>query len=375
MHPASSTMSLKTFFNRYLPPLEAEMRAVVQTSDPRYAGLFGMLRYHMGWADAAFNPYQARTGKRVRPVLCLLACEACGGDWEQALPAAAALELMHNFSLIHNDIEDQDKTRRGRPTIWALWGEAQAINAGDVLFALAQLALLRLSERGALSMPALSLSQEPALSLPALSGAEGSKGTMPATTVVTALHLFNRTCLALTGGQYLDIGFESRDSISIADYLTMVEGKTGALVACACEMGSLVAAAPDAQCKSLRTFGHHLGLAFQMRDDVLGIWGDPIVTGKPAGADIARRKKSLPILHGLEQSAELRALLAQETLSTADVHRATELLRETDSREYAEQLAQEFHTQALAALGQANLHGPAALALRELAQMLLSRER
>ncbi len=355
-------MSLKTFFNRYLPPLEAEMRAVVQTADPRYAGLFGMLRYHMGWADAAFNLCQARTGKRVRPVLCLLACEACGGDWEQALPAAAALELMHNFSLIHDDIEDQDKTRRGRPTIWALWGEAQAINAGDVLFALAQLALLRLSERGALS-------------LPALSGAEGSKGTVPATTVVTALRLFNRTCLALTGGQYLDIGFESRDSISIADYLTMVEGKTGALVACACEMGSLVAAAPDVQRENLRTFGHHLGLAFQMRDDVLGIWGDPIVTGKPAGADIARRKKSLLILHGLEQSAELRALLAQETLSTADVHRATELLRETDSREYAEQLAQEFHAQALAALDQANLHGPAALALHELAQMLLSRER
>ncbi len=362
------------------------MRAVVQTADPRYAGLFGMLRYHMGWADAAFNPCQGRTGKRVRPVLCLLACEACGGDWEQALPAAAALELMHNFSLIHDDVEDQDKTRRGRSTIWALWGEAQAINAGDVLFALAQLALLRLSERGALSLPALSGaegSKEPAL--PAPSVVEGSlskepalslsKGTVPATTVVTALHLFNRTCLALTGGQYLDIGFESRDSISIADYLTMVEGKTGALVACACEMGSLVAAAPDAQCKSLRTFGHHLGLAFQMRDDVLGIWGDPIVTGKPAGADIARRKKSLPILHGLEQSAELRALLAQETLSTADVHRATELLRETDSREYAERLAQEFHAQALAALDQANLHGPAALALHELAQMLLSRER
>ena len=146
------------------------MRAVVQTSDPRYAGLFGMLRYHMGWADAAFNPCQARTGKRVRPVLCLLACEACGGDWEQALPAAAALELMHNFSLIHDDVEDQDKTRRGRPTIWALWGEAQAINAGDVLFALAQLSLLRLSERDVLSLPALSGAEGPALS-----GAEGSK--------------------------------------------------------------------------------------------------------------------------------------------------------------------------------------------------------
>ena len=198
---------------------------------------------------------------------------------------------------------------------------------------------------------------------------------MPATTVVMAIRLFNHACLALTGGQYLDIGFERRDSVSIADYLTMVEGKTGALVACTCEMGGLVAAAPATQCEHLRTFGHHLGLAFQMRDDVLGIWGDPAVTGKPAGADIARRKKSLPILHGLEQSAELRALLAQETLSKADVHHATELLQETNSREYAERLAREHHAQALAALGQANLHGPAAQALHELAQMLLSRER
>ena len=321
------------------------MRAVVQATNPRHAGLFGMLSYHLGWANAAFNPCQARTGKRVRPMLCLLACEACDGEWEQALPAAAAIELMHNFSLVHDDIEDRDETRRGRPTVWALWGDAQAINAGDTLFALAQLALVRLSERD-----------------------------VPATTVVAALRLFNRTCVALTGGQYLDIGFESHASVSIADYLAMIEGKTGALVACTCEIGGLVAAAPATRREHLRSFGHHLGLAFQMRDDVLGVWGDPTVTGKPAGADIARCKKSLPILHGLEHSAELRALLAQETLSTTDVHRATELLQKTNSREYAEQLAREHHAQALAALEQANLHGPAAQALHELTQTLLSRE-
>ncbi len=339
-------MSLETFFNRYLPPLEAEMRAVVQTADPRHSGLFDMLRYHLGWADAAFNPCQAQTGKRVRPVLCLLACEACGGDWEQALPAGAAIELIHNFSLIHDDIEDQDETRHGRLTVWALWGEAQGINAGDTLLALAQLALVRLSER-----------------------------TVPATTVVAALRLLNRTCVALTSGQYLDIGFESRADVSIADYLAMVEGKTAALVACACEMGALIAAVPDAQREHLRSFGHHVGMAFQMRDDILGIWGDPTVTGKPVGADIARHKKSLPILHGLERSAELYTLLAQNTLSAANIHHATELLQETNSREYAEQLAHEHHTQALAALEEAKLQGPAAQALRELAQMLLSRER
>jgi len=338
-------MSLETLFTRYLPPLEEEMRTVVQTSDLHHVGLFGMLRYHMGWADATFNPCQARTGKRVRPVLCLLACEACGGDWERALPAGAAVELMHNFTLIHDDIEDQDETRRSRPTVWALWGEAQGINAGDTLFALAQLALLRLAG-----------------------------WAVPAATIVEALRCLNRTCVTLTAGQYLDIGFESRTDVSIADYLVMVEGKTAALMACACEMGALVAAAPDARREHLRSFGRYLGLVFQMRDDVLGIWGDPSVTGKPAGADVARRKKTLPILHGLEQSAELRVLLAQDTLSTADVRHATKLLEEVNSREHAERLAYKYHAQALAALEEAGLHGPSAQALQELAQMLLGRK-
>jgi geranylgeranyl diphosphate synthase type I len=336
----------ETYRDRVLLPVEAEMRAVVQTTDPRYAKFFGMLRYHLGWADASFHPCHAQSGKHVRSVLCLLACEACGCNWEQALPAGAAIELMHNFSLIHDDIEDRDETRRGRPTVWALWGEAQGINAGDALFALAQLALVRLPERG-----------------------------VPAPTVVAALRLFNRTCLALTGGQYLDIGFESRDSVSISEYLAMIERKTAALIACACEMGALIAAAPDTRRENLRAFGHHLGMAFQMRDDVLGIWGDPATTGKPVGADIVRRKKTLPILHGLERGAELRALLARDTLSAADVHRATRLLEETNSREYTEQLAGEHHAQALAALEEADLQGPAAQALQKLAQALLRRSR
>jgi len=347
-------MSLATFFDRYIPPLEEEMRTVVHTADPRYAGLFGMLRYHMGWADAAFNPRPGRSGKRVRPVLCLLICEACGGNWELALPAGAAIELMHNFTLIHDDIEDQDNMRRGRPTAWVLWGKAQGINAGDTLFALAHLALAQLSERA-----------------------------VPPQTVLSALRLFDSTCVTLTSGQYLDIGFESRVDVPVTDYLTMIEGKTAALVACACELGALIAAAPELSTSSghrpqrehLHSFGHHLGMAFQMHDDVLGIWGDPTLTGKPVGGDIARRKKSLPILHGLERSAELRELLMRETVSSTDIDYAKKLLQETGSREYTERLAREHHDRALAALDAASLQGPAAQALLELAQALLGRER
>ena len=340
------------------------MQAVVQTADPHYAAFFGMLRYHMGWADTDLNPCQAQTGKRVRPVLCLLTCEACGGDWQQALPAGAAIELMHNFTLIHDDIEDRDHTRRGRPTVWSVWGEALAINAGDALLALTQLALLRLSERG-----------------------------VPATTVVSSSRLLNQTCVTITCGQHLDIGFESRspvqDPVSTAEYLTMIEGKTATLTACACQMGGLIAGAdPSASSEfgthgehlhlfgeHLRAFGHHLGMTFQMSDDVLGIWGDPDKTGKPVGSDIARRKKSLPILHGTERCPELRALLARENLSEADVRRATELLEGTGSREFTEQLAREHHNLALAALEEADLQGAAAEALQELAQMLLNRDR
>jgi geranylgeranyl diphosphate synthase type I len=305
-----------------------------------------MLRYHLGWVDAAFERCDARSGKRVRPVLCLLSCEGCGGSWEQALPAAAAVELLHNFTLIHDDIEDQDETRRGRPTVWSIWGEAQGINAGDTLFAVSQLAILKLRERG-----------------------------IPAAAVVEATRVFNETCIALTGGQHLDIQFEGRNDVSVEDYLAMIEGKTAGLVSCSCELGALIADAPAPQREHLRAFGWHAGLAFQMLDDILGIWGDSAMTGKPVGADILRGKKTLPLLHGLEQSTELRTLLMRDSLSDDHVRHARVLLEEAGSREYTEQLAERHHEAALTALRRANLREPAAQALRELAEKLLNRRR
>jgi geranylgeranyl diphosphate synthase type I len=230
--------------------------------------------------------------------------------------------------------------------VWSIWGEAQGINAGDALLALAQLALLRLDERG-----------------------------VPPATVLRATRLFNEACVTLTRGQYLDIGFESRSAVSIQDYLAMIGAKTAALVACSCEMGALIAGAPEAQCQHLRAFGRNCGLAFQMLDDVLGIWGDSCVTGKPVGADIARRKKTLPLLHGLQQNGELHTLLAKERLTRSDVRRATDLLEAAGSREFSEQMAREHHQQALAALERADLRREVAAALKELAEKLLSRRR
>jgi len=338
--------ALGVFLHRYLPSIEREMRAVITDHDPGQGDLFGLLRYHLGWVDSSFQPSDTRSGKRIRPVLCLLACRGCGGAWEQALPAAAAIELLHNFTLIHDDIEDQDQMRRGRSTVWSVWGEAQGINAGDTLFALSQLAMLRLHDRG-----------------------------ISSATVIPAMRLFNETCVALTSGQYLDIGFEDRDDVSVDDYLAMIEAKTAALLACSCEVGALLADAPIVQREALRGFGRHCGLAFQMVDDILGIWGDSDVTGKPVGADIFRRKKTLPLLHGLGCSAELRSLMAHEKLSRADVRRASDLLEVAGSRAFAEQLARQHCERALAALEEAALQRQVDEALRGLAQGLIDRQR
>lgn len=344
-------MSLEAFTERYLPALEAEIRLIVQPAGPA-ADMVHMLHYHLGWLDESFRPATGHSGKRIRPLLCLLVCEACGGEWERALPAAAAIELVHNFSLIHDDIEDGDTTRRGRPTVWALWGPAQALNAGDALFAFAQLGMLRLAHR-----------------------------LSDAATVIAATELLNHTCLRLTEGQYLDISFERRQEVSIAEYLEMIERKTAALIACACELGARIAGStkepPDAARRYLRLsqFGHHLGLAFQIQDDILGIWGDPAVTGKPVGADLRRRKKTLPILHGIAQNSTVKEILAQGELTERDIQRAVESLEAAGSRAYAENLARQHHAQALRALEDAGLQGPAALALRELTQQLLWRER
>ena len=151
--------TLNEFFVRHLPLLETELRDLLASVGPPYSDYYNMLHYHMGWLDDELRPRQGQAGKRVRPVLCLLACEAAGGAIEQALPAAAGIEILHNFSLLHDDIEDNSATRRGRPTVWKLWGRPQAINAGDGMFALAHLAFSHLTERGVPARRAFALRQ------------------------------------------------------------------------------------------------------------------------------------------------------------------------------------------------------------------------
>ena len=342
-------MELSKDLSQYLIPLDDEMRAVVAPlAETSPALLYGMLRYHLGWADEAFRPVQVYAGKRLRPCFLLLACEAQGGPWREALPAAAAIELLHNFTLIHDDIEDHDEQRRGRPTLWTLWGVPQAINAGDALFALAYQALLNLDA-----------------------------GPLPPARILRALRRYSQTILSITEGQCFDLAFETQDEVAEAPYLQMIERKTAALLGLACELGGLLAGAAEAHQAALREFGVALGMAFQMQDDVLGLWGDPACTGKSIGSDVRRHKKTLPILHGMARSPALRELLTQpdRELDEAQVGRALALLAETGSRAYTEERAAAYHRTAMAAVERSQGHGAAHATLVALAKGLLRRDK
>jgi geranylgeranyl diphosphate synthase type I len=347
--------TLNSYFTSFVPLVEDEMRRIIDSapltagepmlSIAQPAAFRSMLNYHLGFADADGTPAQEYSGKRIRPVLTLLACDACGGLAEKALPAAAAVELLHNFSLIHDDIEDRDELRRGRPTLWKLWGEAQAINTGDAMFALAHMAIQTSHERGV----------DPAR-------------------VIRALRTFDDAAVALTIGQHLDLSFETRNSVGVADYMAMIRGKTGALTQAACAIGAIIAGAPRERVAALAGFGAWLGIAFQLQDDVLGIWGNPELTGKQ-DSDLGHRKKTLPVLFAAENSIRLHDIYFHPNgHSDENIELLRELIEASGAREYTEQAAREAYTQSLDALSQAHVYGPAAVALRELAHSLLGRE-
>lgn len=341
--------SLPRFLGEWLPQLEAELQRALENDEAALADHYGMLRYHMGWVNARFEPDPVPGGKRLRPILTLLACAETGGRPEQALPAAAAIELLHNFSLIHDDIEDGDAVRRHRATVWTLWGMPQAVNAGDGLFALAFAAIQRLAECG-----------------------------VDAEATLAALTLFTRTCIALTEGQHLDMRFESRSDVTVEEYVRMIQGKTAALIGAGAAIGALVAGAPADTAEALWRFGRDLGLAFQIQDDILGIWGDPVLTGKAAGNDILRRKKSLPMLYTLNHpgaGARFAALLAGPDFGGGQLGDALALLDEAGARAYALAQVRLLHGRSIAALHEALGAGAADSALLALTESLLHREK
>jgi geranylgeranyl diphosphate synthase type I len=335
-------MKREDLVREMLVAVEADLqRAVGQAGEDGLAEFRAILAYHLGWEGAGA---EAR-GKRIRPLLVLLSAAAAGGAWQAALPAASAVELVHNFSLIHDDIQDNSPLRRGRPTVWKRWGVAQAINSGDAMLTLAHLSCLRLAAQ---------LSAEVALQ---------------------AAAILQQACLELTQGQYLDLSYEARGDLTLEAYWPMVGGKTAALLAACTETGALAAGAPESCRAAYRRFGHALGLAFQARDDILGIWGDAALTGKSADSDLLAGKKSLPVLYGLSQRGKFATRWAQGPIQVEEVQGLAAQLEAEGGRAFAEENAARLTHEALAALVEADPQGEAGEALAELANRLLGRDR
>lgn len=337
-------MNLHSYAERMLPAIEAELQLAARSGEQaEYHELYDMIAYHMGWEGEGAGP-EAR-GKRIRPLLVTLTSAACGGNWWTALPAAAAVELIHNFSLIHDDIEDNSPMRRGRPTVWSKWGIPQAINVGDAMFTLAHLEMLRLGKTA-----------EPVVAL-------------------QAAVLLQETCLKLTQGQFLDISYEKRFDLSLEAYWLMVSGKTAALLAACTGLGALTAGVRFESLEHYQDFGRNLGLAFQAQDDLLGIWGDAELTGKSSESDLVTGKKTLPVVFGLEQKKDFAQRWSAGPITPDEVPSLARLLETEGAREYTQQAADHFTQKAQESLAAARPLDEAGAALRELADMLLSREK
>ncbi|MHA5050972.1 family 2 encapsulin nanocompartment cargo protein polyprenyl transferase [Streptomyces sp. SD15] len=300
--------------------------------------------YHFGWEHADGTPAAGNAGKAIRPALVLTAARALGGEHATAVRAAAAVELIHNFTLLHDDVMDRDTTRRHRPTAWTVFGDADAILAGDSLQALAQ----RL------------LAEDP----------------HPASAAAAAR--LASCVVELCAGQHADTSMEKRGpgEVTLDECLATAEAKTGALLGCACALGALYAGADDEDVEALDAFGREAGLAFQLIDDVIGIWGDPSRTGKPAGADLIARKKSLPVVAALAtgtpaatELADLYGIPYQE----GELERTVLAVERAGGRDWAQLQAADRMSRAMHELSRAVPEPEAAGGLLALAEFVTRR--
>lgn len=308
-------MNSPRVLEKYRSAINNEIKSIIECHD---LPLYNMMRYHLGWIDEKCNLVNNNSGKALRPTLCLYSCEAVGGDYRKALPAAAALELVHNFSLIHDDVQDDDRERRHRPTVWAVWGKPQAINAGTAMRILANFALERLQR--------CNISQQKQFSL---------------------YRQLDNISLKLIEGQYLDIDYENRFDITIGNYLEMIDKKTATLISGSMSIGASLGTEKESTVEYFGDIGKKLGLAFQIKDDLLGIWGKERETGKPSGNDIKRRKKSFPMVFAMENvdltaRNELIDIYQRQTISDDDVNEVLEIFEAVNTRENTQKQVEIF---------------------------------
>ncbi len=302
---------LPLVLSRYKDVLDLALKDAI--SDRRIF-LYDMLRYCMGWSDAYGAPLETKKGKGIRPSLCLFTCDALGGDIEKALPAAVSLELIHNFSLIHDEIQDSDEIRHHRPTLWNVWGIPKALVAGNVMRVLA----------------------------------DKSMSTMPSDhskLLTVSSSIVSEACLEMIEGQYMDISFEGGDGISVDQYMKMISHKTGALLRSSVHIGAVIGSRGGRVADIFREIGIKLGFMFQIRDDILGTWGETTSTGKPVGSDIRRKKNTLPIIHARETQPyqeEISELYSLEFIEDHHVDRVLDILDATKAGHYCQGLVENY---------------------------------
>ena len=312
---AGTGPSLPAMFDRYRTLLEGALTdAVPPLADHPVNTL---LRYHLGWSDKQGNPSPtpASQGKALRPTLCMFACDALHGEPSLAAPAAASLELIHNFSLVHDDIQDRGYERRHQPTVWALWGTDRALVAGDAMQSLGDFTSANFAD------------------------------SVPAATAVRVSGLLTESYLEMIEGQCRDLQFEQRETIAADEYLDMIALKTGALIRSSLVIGATVATDDADIIEGIARFGRAIGRLFQIRDDYLGIWGDDAITGKSTDSDIVQRKKSYPIVYAFQQAAgtnrnELLHLYGQEALDESDVDRVMQILEDLGAAQQTDALTE-----------------------------------
>jgi geranylgeranyl diphosphate synthase type I len=289
------------------------------------ADLNNVMQYHFGWMDQDGQPAEAVAGKCLRPTLCLFFCDILGGDWRKAMPAAVAIELIHNFSLIHDDIQDEDTKRHNRSTVWHIWGKPKGILAGDAMRILADASLHGLE----------------------VNGFGPSK-------IKEVSFLLTERYLEMLEGQHLDLKYENSLEVTLGQYIDMISRKTGSLIEASTQLGAILASDGCQYEEEVAKFGRSLGLGFQIRDDVLGIWGSQEITGKAVGNDILRKKKTFPIVYALEVSPKnlkdkIKEIYKKKILTKDDVNLVMEILDDLGACQYSQTVAEQMCSEAVEA--------------------------
>ena len=312
--------------------MEDELRGVFES---REGFLYDVLRYHLGWVDEQGQPQSGTSPLTFQSAMALTSCEALEGDFTKALPVAASVDLIYNFTLVHGDVQAGRAEAGDRPSIWWVWGPAQAINAGDGLHSLGRTTMMRLAQKD-----------------------------VPADRVLRAVRSLDMACLALCEGQYMDLEFQDQMLVTTASYMDMIGRKSGALAACAAEAGALVTGASDEVCSKMADVGRNMGMAWQIARDIDDLWGERGDGMTPS--NVINKKKSLPLVHTLETAEvsvkrELGAIYMKRVLEDSDIVKMIEILDKTNAKQVSQDKAQELIDQALEGLDGVSQKGMDAL--------------